>query len=195
MIFACHRINTIKELKSVPTDHGIEIDIRCDYDNLIVHHDPFKRGTLFLDILDYYNHKFIILNIKTCGIENKIRQHLEDYKIKDYFFLDCPFPYIHNLSVTGEKNTAIRFSEFESKETVLKMSGKASWVWVDCFTKFPLDYDTFKLFKECNFKICIVSPELQNQPEKIEVYKDFMEKNKIVPDMICTKKKFIEKWK
>jgi len=46
-----------------------------------------------------------------------------------------------------------------------------------------------------NFKLCFVSPELQQQPEKLEEYKVFFKKNNIVFDMICTKYYNIDKWK
>jgi hypothetical protein len=38
---------------------------------------------------------------------------------------------IYLLSRQGEKNIALRFSEFESIDTILNMKGKANWVWID----------------------------------------------------------------
>ena len=41
---------------------------------------------------------------------------------------------IRLLSDKGEKNIALRYSEYEGLDTVEKMQGKGDWVWVDCFT-------------------------------------------------------------
>jgi predicted GTPase len=195
MKFTCHRINTIEELQKIPIEFGIEIDLRYnDLGDIILSHDYDKNGEQFNNFLKYYNHSFIILNVKSEGIEYKILDTLATFKIVDYFFLDCSFPMIYKLS-KNNKNIAIRYSEFESKETILNMVGNVTWIWVDCFTKFPLERDTFNLFKDNGFKICIVSPELQNQPEKIEIYKQFLNKNDMIPDMICTKEYNIVKWK
>jgi NDP-sugar pyrophosphorylase family protein len=119
---------------------------------------------------------------------------IKKHNIKDYFFLDSSFPMIYKLSNEGEKNIAIRFSEFEGIDTILNMKDKVNWVWVDCFTKMPLDYNTYINLKKAGFKLCFVSPELQNQPEKIKEYKEYFKKENIVMDMICTKSYNIEKW-
>lgn len=193
-MFISHRINTISELDSTPIEFGVEVDVRDYGDNLILSHDPFIMGESLDEFLKNYKHRFIIFNIKSERIEYKILEKISKYKIKDYFFLDSSFPMIYNLSKMGEKNIALRFSEFESIESVIKMTGSINWVWVDCFTIFPLTKEIFDILKERNFKICIVSPELQNKQDEIFEYKKYMIDNGIVPDMICTKVHNIEKW-
>lgn len=98
------------------------------------------------------------------------------------------------LSAHGEKNIALRFSEFEGLDTLVSMAGKVDWVWVDCFTKFPMDKQAYDKIHELGYKICIVSPELQNQDEKIELYAKYMKDNNITPDAICSKLKNFERW-
>jgi len=195
MLFTCHRINSIDELKQIPYYFGIEIDLR-DNTNGEIHlsHDPFIKGELFDDFLQYYNHAFIILNIKSERIEYKILELLKKYNINNYFFLDSSFPMIYKLSLEGNKNIALRFSEYEGLDTILNMKGKVNWVWVDCFTKNPLTKEIYNILKREGFKLCFVSPELQNQSEKIKEYKDYFEKENIIIDMICTKFYNIEKW-
>ena len=135
-LFCCHRINTIKELKEIPKLYGIEVDLRDNLNGEIyISHDPFKSGENFDEFLKHYHHSFIILNIKSERIEYKVLELLKKYNIVNYFFLDSSFPMIYKLSTEGEKNSAIRFSEFESIDTILNMKGKVNWVWVDCFTK------------------------------------------------------------
>lgn len=195
MLFSCHRINTIEQLKEIPTHYGIEIDLRDNLNGEIhLSHDPFQEGELFSDFLHYYNHSFIILNIKSERIEYKVLELLKKHNIANYFFLDSSFPMIYKLSNEGEKNIAIRFSELEGLDTVLNMKGRIDWVWVDCFSKVPLNRESYNILKEAGFKLCFVSPELQNQPEKIKEYKDYLNKENIIMDMICTKSYNIEQW-
>ena len=121
MRYIAHRINTIKELLKVPKKYGVEIDLRDYGDKIILQHDPFKKGVDFENYLKFYNHKFIILNIKSEGIEFKVLKILKRFKIKNYFFLDCSFPMINLLSSKNEKKIALRFSEFESIQTIISM--------------------------------------------------------------------------
>ena len=193
--FCCHRINTIKELKEISIEYGIEIDLRDNVNGEIhLAHDPFILGELFEEYLKHYQHSFIILNIKSERIEWKILELLEKFNIKNYFFLDSSFPMIYQLSIKNEKNIALRFSEYEGLDTIIKMKDKVKWVWIDCFTKNPLTLEIYNELKSMNYKLCFVSPELQNQSEKILEYKEYFQKNDIILDMICTKHYNIEKW-
>jgi NDP-sugar pyrophosphorylase family protein len=194
-LYCCHRINTVEELKKIPHKYGIEIDLRDNLNgDIYISHDPFKSGENFDEFLKYYRHSFIILNIKSERIEYKVLELLKKYNITNYFFLDSSFPMIYKLSNAGEKNCAIRFSEFEGLDMILAMKSKVDWVWVDCFTKNPLNKENYKILKEAGFKLCFVSPELQQQPEKIYEYKDYFDKNNIELDMICSKYYNIDKW-
>ncbi|WP_418513908.1 hypothetical protein [Corallibacter sp.] len=194
MEFIAHRINTVKELKELPHDYGVELDIRDYENNLIIHHDPFTNGESFEDYLKHYSHGTMILNIKSERIEHKVLELIKKYEIKKYFFLDSSFPMIYLLSKSGEKNVALRYSEFEGLDTIFNMANKVKWVWVDCFSKLPITTETYKQLKDLNFKICLVSPELQGQDEKIEVYKEYLKTNNIIFDAICTKSYNIERW-
>ena len=195
MFYCCHRINTIVELQKIPYEYGIELDLRDNLDgDIYLAHDPFTNGELFSDFLQHYHHSFIILNVKSERIEYKVLELLKKHEITNYFFLDSSFPMIYKLSSEGEKNIAIRFSEFEGLDTILNMKGKVNWVWVDCFTKNPLTKEIYTRLKQEGFKLCFVSPELQNQVGKLKEYKDYFEKENIVMDMICTKSHHIEIW-
>jgi len=195
MLYCCHRINTILELKTIPFSYGIEIDLRDNQmGEVYMAHDPFVVGELFADFLTHYQHAFLILNIKSERIEYRVLQLLQKYGVSNYFFLDSSFPMIYKLTSEGEKNLALRFSEYEGIDTILAMRGRVKWVWVDCFTKNPLTKDIYQTLKSAGFKLCFVSPELQKQQEKIEEYKAYFEANQIELDMICTKIYNINKW-
>ena len=194
-MFICHRINTSKELLQIPKQYGIEIDIRDSNKKLLVTHDPFTEGEELDLFLEHFDHAWIILNVKSERIEYKILEILKQRKIDNYFFLDCSFPMIIELHKNGIKNIAIRYSEFESIESVLLLKDKVSWVWVDCFTKLPLDKNIYNILKNANLKICIVSPELQKHSiEMITDFKKQLTREKIKVDAICTKSYNIQYW-
>lgn len=192
--FIAHRINTIEELKNLPNEYGVELDLRDNNGKLILMHDPFLDGEDFEEYLKHYNHGTMILNIKSERIEHKVLELIEQYKIKKYFFLDSSFPMIKTLSDLGERNIALRYSEFEGIDTLKLMSGKADWVWVDCFTKLPVDNKIFNEIKNMGYKLCLVSPELQKQEEKLKDFARQIKNENIYFDAICTKVDKINNW-
>lgn len=185
MLFIRHRINTLRDLATVPPAMGVELDLRSEGGKIILQHDPFKSGENFENLLRKYRHGLMILNIKTEGIEENVLKLIKKYKVRRYFFLDLSFPAMMRLIRQGEKNIAVRFSELEPLESCLALKGKIRWVWVDCFTKLPLNQRNYAALKK-NFKLCLVSPELQHHPkEKIAGFKKQISKFKI--DAVCTK--------
>lgn len=186
MLIIEHRKNTVAELKNVPEHHGVEIDIRSYGDRLILHHDPFCEGTDFEEWLEYYNHKFLILNTKEEGLEKGIKALIDKKGITNYFYLDLSFPFFIRLVKEGERKIAVRFSEYEPIETCLSMIGKVEWVWIDCFTRLPLTPDSYEALTG-HFQLCIVSPELQGRNvEEIHDFKELLRPFSI--DAVCTKR-------
>ena len=51
MLKIAHRINTVAQLREVPPEYGIELDLRYEGPELIMHHDPFTTGERFEDLL------------------------------------------------------------------------------------------------------------------------------------------------
>ena len=194
MHYIAHRVNTIKELLKTPVEYGVEVDLRDYEDRLILQHDPFKKGEDFEEYLKHYNHGTIILNIKSEGIEYQVLELLKKYTVNNYFFLDSSFPMINSLCSKGEKNIALRFSEFEGIDTLCSMAGKVNWIWVDCFSKLPITAKNYKLLKNLNYRLCLVSPDLQRQDMLIETYKQYINKKNILFDAICTKLDNVDKW-
>ena len=78
---------------------------------------------------------------------------------------------------------------------ILKLKAKIDWVWIDCYTKLPINKENYKQLKDHNIKLCLVSPELQNQEHRIEEYKKYLLNKEIYLDAICCKEKNISKWK
>ena len=106
-----HRVNKIKDLKKLPKNFGVEIDIRTSGSKLILNHDPFIKGDLFENYLEHYNHKTLVLNLKEAGIEENILNLVKKYSIKSYFLLDVEMPYMYSATKKGEKNIAVRYSQ------------------------------------------------------------------------------------
>ena len=194
MKFIAHRINTIEELKNIPFECGVELDVRDSANDLIIVHNPFENGILFEDYLKHYKHGTMIVNVKSERIEHRILELLEKYDIKDYFFLDSSIPMIYLLSNNGIKNNAIRFSEIEPIELAVAMKDRAQWVWIDCFSELPINKEKYKILKDLGYKLCLVSPELQGQQEKLQEYKKYLNENNIVLDAVCSKKYNYKEW-
>ena len=153
MIIINHRINSLLKLKEIPLKHGIEIDVRYHKDDLILNHDAFNhhitKSTKLKDLLIMWNNFGpIILNLKSEGIEDACMKMMEKYKVKNWFFLDMSMPILVKYSDKAKKkefkyfspeNLSVRFSDREPIEYALSFKGKASWVWVDYFSHFPLN--------------------------------------------------------
>ncbi|MFG6333942.1 MAG: hypothetical protein K1W20_00450 [Lachnospiraceae bacterium] len=195
MEYIAHRINTIAELKKLPEEYGVELDLRDDLNGRIyISHNPFEAGEDFEAYCKEYRHGTMILNIKSERIEHEVLTLMEKYQIRNYFFLDSSFPMIKLLTDMGVKQVALRFSELEGLDTIRNMAGRAQWVWVDCFTKIPIDRESFKELKALGYKLCFVSPELEGQEEKLAEYKEYIREQGIVFDAVCTKSYHIKDW-
>lgn len=190
MELIAHRINTQDQLKALSHEYGVEVDIRSNGDQLYIHHDPLKDGELFEEWVQSYRHRTLILNVKEEGLEQALIDIMKRHNIQDFFFLDQSFPFLIRWANKGEKRCAVRFSEYESIESVLTLSNKVDWVWVDCFTRFPLNRNSAAKLKEANFKLCLVSPELQGRDAEVEIplLQEILTKEAITADAVCTKR-------
>ena len=176
MIIIHHRVNNLTDISSITSDQGIEVDVRYHKNNLILNHDPFnhhlQKNTILTDLLKNWTQKGpIVLNLKSEGIENDCIEEMKKYNIKNWFFLDMSMPYFVKYSEKAyyerneyftPENLAVRFSDREPIEYALSFQNKVKWVWIDYFKNFPLNYKNYQLLKSMNFKICLVSPEIQN---------------------------------
>lgn len=54
----------------------------------------------------------------------------------------CIVSFVYNYK-EGEKNIAIRISEYEGMDTARNMAGLVSWIWLDCFTRIPINFEEY----------------------------------------------------
>jgi hypothetical protein len=190
MKIIAHRRNTVEELRATPHEHGVEVDIRSQGERLIIHHDPFVPGVDFVEWLGHYRHGTLILNVKEEGLESRLLALMSEQAITDFFFLDQSFPFLVKTARAGERRCAVRVSEFEHVDTAMSLAGKIDWVWVDCFTRFPLTAADSMRLRAAGFRLCLVSPELQQRTEDREVVDlraQLLERN-IRAEAVCTKR-------
>lgn len=190
MKLIAHRRNTLAELLATPAQYGVEVDIRSFGDRLVIHHDPFIEGEDFVKWIDHYRHGTLILNVKEEGLEQRLLALMAERGIEDFFFLDQSFPFLVKTARQGERRCAVRVSEYEHIETALSLAGKIDWVWVDCFTRFPLSAVDAERLYEAGMKLCLVSPELQQRTgdDEIPKLRALLAERKIIADAVCTKR-------
>lgn len=187
-----HRVNTIQQLKKIPHTYGVEIDVRETNGKLILNHEAFGNGDLLENYLKEYHHNTLIFNIKEAGIEQVVIDLAGKYNIRDYFLLDVEFPYLYKAARNGVRKIAVRYSEDESIETVLKYKERVDWVWIDTNTKIPL---TKKIVRDLEgFKTCFVCPERWGRPEDIPIYRQKMKQLGFTPTAVMTSLAYISSW-
>ena len=147
MEIIAHRINTINKLKNLNNKFGVEVDIRSNDKNLIIGHDPFSDYINFKDWLSFYNHGTLILNVKENGLEEELIKTMKHFKKEKFFHSRSIIPLYYKYNKNWRKRCALRLSEYESINTVLSLKDKLSWVWIDFFTKFPIDFEIYKILK------------------------------------------------
>lgn len=191
MLKISHRVNSVSQLATVDYSCGIEVDIRANSQDIYLAHDPFTDGELLSDLLENYAHQLIILNVKEDGLEERTIELLDEYSIKEYFFLDQPFPTLRKNSRIG-RNCAVRVSE---NEPIPNQVENLSWIWIDSFTgDWSHLAETAQFARNMSLKTCLVSPELQGREYKAEIIeiKELLQKEGLMADAVCTK--FPEEW-
>lgn len=194
MIICAHRINTVAELERIPHNFGVEVDIRSDGKDLILHHDPHRGGESLREYLKHYRHAFIILDIKEAGIEDEVIALVEHAGITDYFLLDVEYPYIYRATHTsGTRKIAVRYSEAEPIEFALAHKGLVDWVWIDTNTRLPLDTSIARSL--VGFKLALVSPDRWGRPEDIPRYRALLESAGITVNLVMVEASLAYRWR
>lgn len=183
--------NTVEAFKkSFSLGFGTETDIRDSGGELYISHDiPTGQEMNFEDFLRLYclydKSLPLALNIKSDGLQDKLKYFLDAYSITEYFMFDMSVPDMLGYLQKGIKVYA-RSSEYEDKNSLwCDVQG----IWLDGFNKLKVDEKEISALIELGKSVCIVSPELHNR-EVIEEWaliralpQSILDSNKLI---LCT---------
>ena len=126
----------------------------------------------------------LALNIKSDGLQIKLKKLLLEYKVANYFVFDMSVPdglqYLKN-----EINSFTRQSEYE---TLPSFYDDAKGVWLDEFNQHWINEEIIEKHLNKGKEVCIVSPDLHARKYKEEWrhYKEIEQSLNINNLMICT---------
>jgi glycerophosphoryl diester phosphodiesterase len=198
MIIISHRgyWNNNNEKNSLEAFHrsfkkgfGTETDIRDYKGEIVISHDIPNGQNIFLkEFLEIYiQYKAflpIAFNIKADGLQYKLKELLNYYKINNYFVFDMSVP--DGIGYINENLTIFtRHSEYESSPAIYQLS---NGVWIDQFNTNWIDEEVIEFHQYNKKKICIVSPELHKRPyinfwEELKKMNNKLDLSKV---MLCT---------
>ncbi|HET8870132.1 MAG TPA: hypothetical protein VFM48_06780 [Aquabacterium sp.] len=147
---------------------GIETDIRdCDGRLVISHDMPTCAAFGSLEnLLEHYrkgaSRSTLALNIKSDGLQNKLKDALSTHGVANYFVFDMSVPDTLGYRRV-DMNFAVRLSEFESESPLLE---SASHVWLDAFSTEWYSIDLIRQLIERGKHVAVVSPELHRRPHR-----------------------------
>ena len=101
-------------------------------------------------------------------------------------------PYLYAASKKGEKNIAVRFSEFEDIKTADYFKNIVNWIWIDTINKLPIKKENLSIISK--YKSCIVCPERWGRKNDIKIFKKKFEELKFSPNAVMTSQECIDLW-
>ena len=195
--YIAHRQNKLTALDRLKNSFfGLELDIRSSSKNIVLDHDPFKKGLDFFQNLNLLKKFFLLIDVKSSGISVKICNILKRKNIK-FLLLNLSHPELIEMINRGfAKNLFLRFSLYEKLDLSKKKLNQIKWVWVDFFESYKISSKEYSYLKKYKKKICLTSPDLVGLKEdSIRKYIKYLNNNKIKVDMVCVKQKNVKVWK
>lgn len=175
--------------RSFSLGFGTETDIRDYKCELIISHDIADENCITVkecfEIYNKYDNTLpLALNIKADGLQQKLKELLDWYKIENYFVFDMSVP--DGLGYL--KHTIKAFTRESEYEKTPSFYDKACGVWLDEFLGHWITKETIENHINSNKQICIVSPDLHKREYKKEWqhYKEIEKELGINDLMICT---------
>ena len=108
-----HRILTLEDYYKLPKEVGLEFDLHAYGDQLVVSHDAFCNGIEFNEYISKIKDRFLAINIKEEGIEERVFEILSKAGSKKFFLFDVSVPQIFRLGKLYSKHFAFRLSQLE----------------------------------------------------------------------------------
>jgi glycerophosphoryl diester phosphodiesterase len=175
--------------RSFSLGFGTETDIRDYKGELVISHDIADKNCISIkEMFEIYN-KYdntlpLALNIKADGLQVKLKELLEEYKITNYFVFDMSIP-----DGLGYLKQNIKVFTRESEyEKVPSFYDEACGIWLDEFQGHWITKEVIEKHIGNNKQICIVSSDLHKREYKKEWqhYKTIEKELGIDNLMICT---------
>jgi len=160
-----HKGNTPAAFRrAIKSGFGVELDIRDLGNRLVVSHDiPKKKAAALAGFLKTYaalgSRLPLALNIKSCGLQDKLAALLKNYGVRNYFVFDMAVPDTAGYFKRGFR-VFTRQSEYERSPAYYD---KADGVWLDEFNGHWLGPAEIQAHLKNRKKICVVSPELHKR--------------------------------
>ena len=192
MQYIIHGVNSKEKLENLSRDVGVEVDIRYRNKKLVLGHDLEDTNDIFEEFLNSYDNTLFVANIKDTGIEELVIKKLKENNINNFFLLDVEFPFIMKNYKKFGSYLSTRFSELEDFNTSLNLKNKVSWLWIDTFTKLPLNKNIVKDI--IGFKSCLVSPSRWKRTGDIKKTVFELKKINFLPDFIMVEEEEIPIW-
>lgn len=147
---------------SVSKGFGCETDIRDFESELVISHDIAAKNNLkFNSILESYKNANLLLalNIKADGLQNLLRNSLQQFNILNYFVFDMSIPDAKEYLDKGF-NVFCRQSEYEP---YVPFYDEIKGIWLDAFEKIWYDSELVNEHLSQGKQVCIVSAELHKR--------------------------------
>lgn len=176
-------------IRSFSLGFGTETDIRDYKGELVISHDIADEKCISVkEMFEIYN-KYddtlpLALNIKADGLQIKLKELLEEYKIENYFVFDMSVP--DGLGYLKQNIKAFtRESEYEK---IPSFYDESCGIWLDEFQGHWITKEVIEKHIKNNKQICIVSPDLHKREYKKEWqhYKEIEHELGVNNMMICT---------
>lgn len=175
--------------RSFSLGFGTETDIRDYKGELVISHDIADENCIsvkeMFEIYNKYDNTLpLALNIKSDGLQLKLKELIEKYKITNYFVFDMSVP--DGIQYLKHKIKAFtRESEYEQLPSFYE---EAEGIWLDEFKGHWINSLVLSKHIKNNKQICIVSPDLHKRDYKIEwkEYKEIEKQLNVDNIMICT---------
>lgn len=164
--------------RSFKLGFGTETDIRDYMGELVISHDIPNETCLSLDefFKIYMSHSnlnlILALNIKSDGLQVKLKEKLMEFGIEKYFVFDMSIPDTFGYI----KNKIETFSRQSEYEQVPAFINECQGIWLDAFENRWYDANLLSDHIQRGRRVAIVSPELHKRSH-LELW-EFLKINK-----------------
>lgn len=151
--------------RSFKLGYGTETDIRDYKGELVISHDIPNEACMSIDdffkiYMDNLNLDLILaLNIKSDGLQLKLKEKLVEFGIEKYFVFDMSIP----DTLGYLKNNVTTFSRHSEYEPIPAFFNECQGIWLDAFGVCWYDAQLISTHIENGKNVAIVSPELHNR--------------------------------